>query len=107
MRSEVFRLIREEQWSPEQVFGRLNMEGKKVYKSTIYNWINATSPHYKDNIRKYLRHRGKKYARTTVEKHFSIKNRVSIDERPSEGFAQNIGDLEMDTIVGKDGKGAL
>ena len=107
LRSETFRLIREEQWSPEQVSGRLNIEGKKVSKSTIYNWINATSPHYRDNIRKYLRHRGKKYAKTTMGKYISIKNRVSIDERPSEGLAQSVGDLEMDTIVGKDGKGAI
>ena len=42
-----------------------------------------------------------------MEKHVSIKNRVSIDERPSEGLAQSLGDLEMDTIVGKDGKGAI
>lgn len=107
LRSEAFRLIREEQWSPEQVSGRLNIGGKKVSKSTIYNWINATSPHYKDNIRKYLRHRGKKYAKPTGEKHVSIKNRVSIDKRPSEGFAQSVGDLEMDTIVGREGKGAI
>ena len=107
LRTEVFRLIREEQWSPEQVSGRLGIEGKKVCKSTIYNWINATSPHYKDNIRNYLRRRGKKYAKSSAGKPVSIKNRVSIDERPSEGFAQGVGDLEMDTIVGKDGKGAI
>ena len=32
---------------------------------------------------------------------------MSIDERPSEGFGESVGDLEMDTIVGKDGKGAI
>lgn len=36
-----------------------------------------------------------------------IRNRVSIDERPNEGFGESVGDLEMDTIVGKDGKGAI
>ena len=32
---------------------------------------------------------------------------MSIDERPNEGFGESVGDLEMDTIVGKDGKGAI
>lgn len=107
LRAEVFRLIREEQWSPEQISGRLAMTGKKVCKSTIYNWINSTSEHYKDNVRKYLRHRGKKYKKFAEGKVTPIKNRVSIDERPSEGLGESVGDLEMDTIVGKDGKGAI
>lgn len=107
LRSNVFRLIREEQWSPEQVSGRLALIGEKVCKSTIYNWINSTSPHYKDNIRKYLRHGGKKYNKALTSKTVPIKNRISIDDRPSEGFGESVGDLEMDTIVGKDGKGAI
>ena len=45
LRSETFRLIREEQWSPEQVSGRLNIEGKKVSKSTIYKLANDAIPH--------------------------------------------------------------
>ena len=107
LRTEVFRLIRDEQWSPEQISGRLALVGEKVCKSTIYNWINSTSPHYKDNIRNYLRHRGKKYKKYVGGKATPIRNRVSIDERPSEGFGESVGDLEMDTIVGKDGKGAI
>lgn len=48
IRSVVFWLIRNEQWSPEQVSGRLrNEQGIKVSKSTIYNWIKKCSPHYK------------------------------------------------------------
>lgn len=107
LRAEVFRLIRDEQWSPEQVSGRLSLMGQKVCKSTIYNWINSTSPHYKDNIRKCLRHKGKKYKKSVESKATPIRNRVSIDERPNEGFGESVGDLEMDTIVGKDGKGAI
>lgn len=107
LRAEVFCLIREKQWSPEQVSGRLRLNGKEVCKSTIYNWINGTSPHYKDNIRKYLRHKGKKYGKTALKRSFPIKNRVSIDERPNKGFAESVGDWEMDTIVGKGGKGTI
>lgn len=107
LRAEVFQLIRDEQWSPEQVSGRLSLMGQKVCKSTIYNWINSTSPHYKYNIRKCLRHKGKKYKKSVEGKATPIRNRVSIDERPNEGFGESVGDLEMDTIVGKDGKGAI
>ena len=36
-----------------------------------------------------------------------IPNRVSIDDRPAHANGQTVGDWEMDTIVGKDGKGAV
>jgi IS30 family transposase len=36
-----------------------------------------------------------------------IPNRLSIDERPETDYGQTIGDWEMDTIVGKEGKGAI
>lgn len=107
LRAKVFRLIREEQWSPEQVSGYLDLKGERVSKSTIYNWINATSVHYSDNIRKFLRHNGRKYKKAGSGKPVTIKNRVSIDERPSDGYGNSVGDLEMDTIVGKDGKGVI
>ena len=37
VRSIVFMLIRTEQWSPEQVSGRLRRDGVPVSKSNIYN----------------------------------------------------------------------
>lgn len=36
-----------------------------------------------------------------------IPNRVSIEQRPEDASGQTMGDWEMDTIVGKDGKGAI
>lgn len=42
VRTRVFGLIRNEQWSPEQIAGRLKTEeGINVSKSTIYNWISS------------------------------------------------------------------
>lgn len=108
VRSRVFELIRHEQWSPEEVSGWLRREeGIKVSKSTIYNWIAASSPHHKDNIRKHLRHGGHKGRTSNMSGSALISNRVSIDERPVEADGRSIGDWEMDTIVGKDGKGAI
>lgn len=82
-------------------------EGIKVSKSTIYNWIAASSPHRKDNIRKHLRHGGHKGRTSNMSGSALISNRVSIDERPVEADGRSIGDWEMDTIVGKNGKGAI
>lgn len=50
---------------------------------------------------------GEKYGKTALKRSFPIKNRVSIDERPNKGFAESVGDWEMDTIVGKGGKGTI
>ena len=36
-----------------------------------------------------------------------IPNRVSIDDRPAHANGQTVSDWEMDTIVGKDDKGAI
>lgn len=43
--------------------------------------------------------------RTTKVK--NIPDRVSIHQRPAEADGTRFGDWEMDTIVGKDGKGAI
>lgn len=108
VRSRVFELIRKEQWSPEEVSSWLRREeGMKVSKSTIYNWIAACSPHHKDNIRRQLRRGGRKAKSSDQAGRSFIPNRVSIDERPVEADGRTIGDWEMDTIVGKDGKGAI
>ena len=108
VRSRVFELIRRELWSPEQISGWLmKQEGLSVSKSSIYNWIAAVSPYHKDNIRRHLRHGGRKARRSASSTRTPIHNRVSIDDRPAHANGQTVGDWEMDTIVGKDGKGAI
>jgi IS30 family transposase len=65
--------------------GRLAQEGREpvtVSKSSIYNWIAAGSPHHKDNIRRHLRHGGRKARSSPSGAKISIPNRISIDERP-------------------------
>ena len=92
LRCEVFNLIREEQWSPEQISGRLGKEGKNVSKSTIYNWIKQCPPHYRDNVRRFLRRGGKKCIRNGQRKGFSIPNRITIDERPKAGYGKPLAE---------------
>ena len=52
---------------------------------------------------KYNRH-GRPVRTTRVR---NIPDRVSIHDRPAEADGSRFGDWEMDTIVGKDGKGAI
>ena len=89
-------------WSPEQISGRLKIEGKIPYVShkAIYHLI------YYEHLEKYLRRRGKKkcpykymkFNRTNRDKH-------NISERPKEiDGLKRYGDLEGDTISGRDTK---
>ena len=55
------------------------------------------------NCRHHLKHR----RRPVGEARIKIPNRASIHERPKEADGRRIGDLEMDTIVGKNNKGAI
>ena len=52
---------------------------------------------------KYNRH-GRPVRTTKVR---NIPNRISIHERPPEADGKRFGDWEMDTIIGKNGKGAI
>ena len=85
----------------------LGKEGARVSKSTIYNWISTAPSHYRDNIHRHLRYGTYKKRRGGKGTGMSITNRVSIEERPEWANGQELGDWEMDTIVGNDGKGAI
>lgn len=102
---KALRLVREEQWSPEQVSGRMAIEGVRVSHETIYKAIRrdkeAGGGLYK-NCRHRLKHR-----KRPVGAVGRIPNRVSIHDRPKEADGKRFGDGEMDLIVGKDGHGAI
>ena len=97
-------------YSPEQIAGRCKLEGRScVSHERIYQYI------WEDKMRKgqlylHLRHHGRKYRKRGAAKDSrgKIRDQVSIDERP-EIVASKIhfGDLEMDTVLGKNHKGAI
>lgn len=94
-------------WSPETIVGVMRHNGKDcVSAEWIYHFVRMDKdrggtlytclPHH-------LKHR-----RRPVSAHISIRDRVSIDERPAVVDERSrFGDWEMDTIIGKDGKGAI
>ncbi|MDE6076702.1 MAG: IS30 family transposase [Muribaculaceae bacterium] len=104
---EALELLKEEDWSPQQISEDMKKRGKKISHELIYRHIRADesgelASHCRHKM-KYNRH-GRPDRTTKVK---NIPDRVSIHERPSEADGTRFGDWEMDTIVGKDGKGAI
>ena len=98
------------QWSPEQIAGRLRLEGvPSVGKTWIYRQV------WKDRaqggtLHRHLRRRGKKANRRgrCGAGRGVIPGRVDISERPAEAESKGrVGDWELDTVVGARHRGAL
>lgn len=97
----------EDQWSPAQIVGHLRKKGKpSVCVETIYAYIRADKENGGDLYR-HCRHQLKHRRRQVSAPYTAVQNRTMIDERPTEWDGSTPGDFEMDTIVGKDGKGAI
>lgn len=95
-------------WSPEQISGKMRMEGHSVGRETIYSHI------YDDRKRGgdlylYLRISGKRrYRRRVGRKRDKIPERKDIDERPPiVATRERVGDWEADLICGTQGGGYL
>lgn len=104
---EALELLKDEDWSPEQISAYLKKRGKMISHELIYRYIRADetgtlASHCRHKM-KYNRH-GRPDRTTKVR---NIPDRVSIHQRPAEADGSRFGDWEMDTIVGKDGKGAI
>ena len=97
-------------WSPEQISGRMKLDtGISVVHETIYRYI-YTNKKNGGKLYTYLRHKNKKYhsRSNNYMARGTIIDRIMIDKRPKIVEKKNrIGDLEIDTVIGKDYKGAL
>jgi IS30 family transposase len=98
------------EWSPEQISGwLLNDRRELLSHESIYLYVWADKRMGGD-LHTHLRHQGKKYdkRRNGKSTRGQIKNRVSIEDRPSVVDAKSrIGDWEIDTVIGKGHSGAL
>ncbi len=84
----------------------MKRRGKDISHELIYRHIRAKTGKLASHCRhkmKYNRH-GRPDRITKVK---NIPDQVSIHQRPAETDGSHFGDWEMDTIVGKDGKGAI
>lgn len=100
----------EQDWSPEQVAGRLKYEGVvSLHHESIYQYVLADKQ-AGGTLYQHLRHQNKTYRKRYGSAHNStgIPNRVDIDKRPEVvNKRQRVGDWEADTIIGKNHKGAI
>jgi IS30 family transposase len=104
----VEKLIKED-WSPEQISGRLkHKHGINISHEWIYQYILADKQSG-GSLYAHLRCQKKRKKRYgSKDRRGSIKNRVSIDERPAiVDKRSRIGDWEGDTIIGKNHKQAI
>lgn len=99
-----------EDYSPEQIVGRSKIAEKPcVSIERIYQYV------WKDKkeggtLFKHLRRKGRKYRKRGSSKDTRgiIKDRVDIEQRPAiVNEKQRLGDLEIDTVIGQNHKGAL
>ncbi len=117
-RDAVIRYITVLHWSPEQIAGRLSLEGSpiRISYSTIYRGIyldNLGVPlksHGARGLPRLLRHRGKtrKIKGTINERRGRFNDVPSIHDRPRSAENRSwFGHWEGDTVRGKTGHSAL
>lgn len=94
-------------WSPETIAGVRKRDGKAcVSVEWIYHIIRMDKERG-GTLCTFLPHH-LKHRRRPVSSRIPIKDRTSIDERPAVVDEKSrFGDWEMDTIIGKDGRGAI
>lgn len=106
VKENVIKHLSKEQWSPEQISGNLKGHGINISHETIYQIIRKDKI-LGGNLYTYCRHKLKHRKRRIAAKRTSIPNRLSIHQRPSQADGTRFGDWEMDTIIGKNEKGAI
>ncbi len=106
LKKQIINLIKED-FSPQQIEGRLTLKNQpSVSHETIYKIIREDKLNG-GTLYKHTRHQ-LKHRKRPVGAKISIKNRVSIDQRPEiVHLKQRFGDWEFDTIVGENNQGAI
>lgn len=103
--------LTQEQWSPEQIKGYCDKKNiPMISHERIYQFIwqdKAAGGELFANLRTGRKKHRHRYGRGKPA-YQTIKNRVFIDQRPEViNHKQRYGDWEIDTIVGKNNKGAI
>ncbi|KAA6335557.1 hypothetical protein EZS27_016235 [termite gut metagenome] len=108
IKRKIIKELTGEQWSPEQIVGKARKEGQPmVSHERIYQFIRDDKASG-GVLYKNLRHRLKHRKRAVGGKKVIIPDKVSIEQRPEiVNQKQRFGDWEIDTIVGKENKGAI
>ena len=109
IKEQIFALLRED-YSPEQITGFMRKNNKETLSpETIYSLV------WKDkkaggDLHLHLRRKGRRYRNrgSSKDSRGLIVGRVGIEKRPKEAETRTVfGHLEVDTIIGKNHKGAI
>jgi IS30 family transposase len=110
MIQKITAMLEETQASPQQIAGRLyKAHGIRISPESIYRFLTADKKSG-GTLYLHLRHRKKKYNKRFGKKagRGCIPGRIDISERPKVvEKKQRFGDMELDTIVGKNHQGAI
>lgn len=108
IRERILSDLQNEQWSPAQIVGLARKEDRAmVSHERIYQFIRSDKEKG-GSLYLHLRHALKHRKRPVSGKQITIKNKVSIDLRPEIiNRRLRFGDWEIDTIIGREGKGAI
>jgi IS30 family transposase len=108
VKQKIIKELTEEQWSPEQIAGKAKRDAiPMVSHERIYQFIREDK-RQGGTLYTHLRHRLKHRKRPVGGKKVVIPDKVSIDLRPVIiNKRERVGDWEIDTIVGKENKGAI
>lgn len=108
VKNTVVNYLKNEQWSPEQIVGYCQKENIEIVSiERIYQYIRQDKVNG-GILYKELRHKLKHRKRPVSGDNISIKDRVSIDQRPEKANnREEFGHFEMDLVVGKNNKGAI
>ena len=107
-----FALLMYKQLTSEQRYTIFILLQNGTKKKDIAKAINVSPSTISREIKRNSGHNGHYNWETAqrnvvYRKRISIPNRISISERPVEADSRRFGDFEMDTIVGKNGHGAI
>lgn len=106
-RIESIVLLLQLDWSPEQISQVLRLVKEPVSHEWIYRYI-ARDKRRGGKLYRHLRQGHKRYRRGKVEQAPTIKNAVSIDDRPAiVDSRERFGDWEIDTVLGLHGTGSI
>lgn len=106
VKDNAIKHLTKDQWSPEQISGEFKGQGIHISHETIYQIIRKDKA-LGGNLYTHCRHKLKHRKRSIVGKKSPIPDRLSIHERPLQANGTRFGDWEMDTIIGKNEKGAI
>jgi len=110
MKITATELLTNEQYSPEQIVGHCKRKGiSMVSHERLYQWL-WWDKKSKGELHTHLRRKGRKYRKRGNSKDTRgiITGRVDISMRPAIVDQKvRFGDLELDTVIGKNHKGAL